>query len=825
MKIQKAQDAYIIIQINDQNSVSYTMDVNQRIQIDEYILQLQYKEKAYLRYYLENNISIGRDYFNDLCITNQNISKTHAKIYFNQGWVIEDLDSKNGVYVNRKRVKKKRLEIGDLISIVGYDIYFCDIFITVSNSVGTRLRPFKPILSIEQQEIPNELVILDDVQQPILVNRYHHLEKRMGDIVHPVVYLLIMLMYKQISYFIWISIFNILYRSFEKIGCYYKERKQKKAYLMELNKYQNYLKNKYPSVNELAKITIISTYDNTRVRIGSNSKGVCLYDFKEYPNLAIIGEMRNTKKLLIQIIYQILRFYPNVKVELNQVFIELLFMKPNSNANLTLGVNKKGDYTIDLLTELTQSSKLYDGIINLNEGWYYCGVKEELLIDDLDNSFIVSDLYDEQLHLDKSFFNLTELSFKELNQIRLSISNAISVKGILGYSNENLSYLDLHEQKQGPHLLVVGMSGSGKSEWLTSYLLSMAIYYDSDDVQFFVIDFKGGLLCLLFEQLHHTCMVLSNLENYQIHRAIAALEDELSYRENLLLQVSLEVSCPINDIHQLKKLYNQKKTTVNMAHLMVVVDEFAELKMSYPEMMDALIRISRTGRSLGIHLVLSTQRATGVIDRQIESNIQTTICFKVASKQDSYDAIGNAKSFYLEKAGDLICKNGNDEIYSHTLFLEQHSIFRFYDLNKNEQYQFSIQSKNQSNKLFCINQINRDSKKCKPLYIKDFLTVKFESFGIYDDYKHRCIKFFDKRDVAFIIGAIIEDKEICVKNINERIIPRELMGDLGVIFFDSQILFNTLMKKVTFEINKEKGLGAFYLKGEVYQCRISSPVI
>ena len=199
MKIQKAQDAYIIIQINDQISVSYTMDVNQRIQIDEYILQLQYKEKAYLRYYLENNISIGRDYFNDLCITNQNISKAHAKIYFNQGWVIEDLDSKNGVYVNRKRVKKKRLEIGDLISIVGYDIYFCDIFITVSNSVGIRLRPFKPILSIEQQEIPNELVILDDVQQPILVNRYHHLEKRMGDIVHPVVYLLIMLMYKQIS--------------------------------------------------------------------------------------------------------------------------------------------------------------------------------------------------------------------------------------------------------------------------------------------------------------------------------------------------------------------------------------------------------------------------------------------------------------------------------------------------------------------------------------------------------------------------------------------------------------------------------------------------
>ena len=152
MKIQKTQDAYIIIQINDQNSVSYTMDVNQRIQIDEYILQLQYKEKAYLRYYLENNISIGRDYFNDICITNQNISKTHAKIYFNQGWVIEDLDSKNGVYVNRKRVKKKRLEIGDLISIVGYDIYFCDIFITVSNSVGTRLRPFKPIIKKESKK-------------------------------------------------------------------------------------------------------------------------------------------------------------------------------------------------------------------------------------------------------------------------------------------------------------------------------------------------------------------------------------------------------------------------------------------------------------------------------------------------------------------------------------------------------------------------------------------------------------------------------------------------------------------------------------------------
>lgn len=777
--------------------------------------------------------------FCDVVIMNPLISKNHTRLYYQDGWYIEDLQSKNGTYVNQQRITKKKLCVGDLVSIVGFDFYFCPLFIHMVVPDSTNLFLFEPIFSSATPKIRPSVCLLEKKSEPelLLPTKKYYSFSILSDLVIPLIYPMVLFYYKQTSYFIWITLMTIAFRIVEKFGFilngYHKKRKALKAFKKEKKDYDVYLKLRYPTCDKLAQCYYLCSFDDLKVRIGFYEDHIILHDFEKYPRLLIIGIWEKRKNVLIQIIYQMERFYPWIQVVMNEISLEFILCESRKkHSEIKLSINcRDGKYQIWHNSSLTEYLDCYDALLQVDEGWYFTNSKQPLEIDALKNPLIIASNYQRHTFLKKQVSFLEGVGWIKYDLVYLRKQHHIqsSLKGIAGMSINHVAYLDLHEQQQGPHLLVAGMSGSGKSEWLTSFLLSLCVYYDSEDLQLFVIDFKGGQLSSLFEKLHHTCMVLNNLEMHQIHRTIAALEDELVYREQLLLNVSNELHEPIADIHHLKKVFQSHKTKYNLAHLVIVVDEFAELKLLYPEMMQSLVRIARTGRSLGIHLILCTQRPSGIVDRQMESNIQTRLCLKVATKQDSYDVLGNDEAFYLNEAGEWICQVGRQTISSKTLWVEQNKqSITFYDLMFQEQFKASLQQNQSSMKLMVVYKLNAQTSKVKSLFVRSIETQKIPEgcLGIIDDYTHRKVIPFGFESSILIVNGKIEE---LLNHPKVHFCHEVRMKDLElhdkVLWFDANQIYRVLMKKINFKVDKEKGLGAMYWKGEIYPCKIMYGVI
>ena len=230
--------------------------------------------------------------------------------------------------------------------------------------------------------------------------------------------------------------------------------------------------------------------------------------------------------------------------------------------------------------------------------------------------------------------------------------------------------LDLHEKAHGPHGLIAGMTGSGKSEFLITYVLSMAINYSPDEVSFVLIDYKGGGLTGAFidnetgKKLPHIIGTITNLDKTEINRALASINSELERRQELFNKVREETGEGTIDIYKYQKLYRDGILKEPIPHLIIVSDEFAELKSQQPEFMDDLITIARIGRSLGVHLVLATQKPSGVVDGQIWSNAKFKVCLKVQDKQDSIEMIKNDLAAELKQVGRFYLLVGYNEYFS-----------------------------------------------------------------------------------------------------------------------------------------------------------------
>lgn len=217
--------------------------------------------------------------------------------------------------------------------------------------------------------------------------------------------------------------------------------------------------------------------------------------------------------------------------------------------------------------------------------------------------------------------------------------------------------LDIHEKYHGPHGLVAGTTGSGKSETLQTYILSLAVNFSPDDVAFFLIDFKGGGMSNLFAKLPHTAGTISNLSGNQINRAMVSIKSENMRRQKIFGNYG------VNHIDQYTKLFKNGEAETPIPHLFVVIDEFAELKRNEPEFMRELISVAQVGRSLGVHLILATQKPSGTVDDNIWSNTRFRLCLRVQDRQDSTDVLHRPDAAYLTNAGRCYLQVGNDEIY------------------------------------------------------------------------------------------------------------------------------------------------------------------
>ena len=238
----------------------------------------------------------------------------------------------------------------------------------------------------------------------------------------------------------------------------------------------------------------------------------------------------------------------------------------------------------------------------------------------------------------------------------------------IGKSGEKLT-LDLHEKFHGPHGLIAGMTGSGKSEFIITYILSMAINYHPDEVQFILIDYKGGGLTSAFvnpetgECLPHIVGTVTNLDSNEINRSLASIESELKRRQRAFNEAKIISNESTIDIYKYQNLYRKGIVKEPIAHLFIISDEFAELKQQQPDFMQQLITTARIGRSLGVHLILATQKPAGVVDNQIWSNTRFRVCLRVQDKSDSSDVIKCPDAAFIKQTGRFFLQVGYNEIF------------------------------------------------------------------------------------------------------------------------------------------------------------------
>lgn len=230
-------------------------------------------------------------------------------------------------------------------------------------------------------------------------------------------------------------------------------------------------------------------------------------------------------------------------------------------------------------------------------------------------------------------------------------------------TNGKLFKLDLHEKFHGPHGLVAGMTGSGKSEFIITYMLSMAVNFHPDEVAFILIDYKGGGMAKSFEKLPHTAGIITNLDGSAIKRSLVSIQSELKRRQSIFAMVSKDTGVSNIDIYKYQKLRREGKVKEPLQHLFIIADEFAELKTQQPEFMEQLISAARIGRSLGIHLILATQKPSGVVDDQIWSNSKFRICLKVQERSDSMDMLKRPDAAELSQTGRFYLQVGYNELF------------------------------------------------------------------------------------------------------------------------------------------------------------------
>lgn len=224
-------------------------------------------------------------------------------------------------------------------------------------------------------------------------------------------------------------------------------------------------------------------------------------------------------------------------------------------------------------------------------------------------------------------------------------------------SGGRLICLDIHEKFHGPHGLVAGTTGSGKSELLQTYLLSLAVSFGPEDINFFIIDYKGGGMGNMLQSLPHCAGVISNLSGSQIRRSLASIKSENIRRQRLFGEAG------VNHVGDYTSLYHEGKVSEPVPHLLLVIDEFAELKKEEPEFMQEIISVAQVGRSLGVHLILATQKPAGTVDDKIFSNTRFRLCLRVADRQDSMDMLHRPDASELTGAGQCYLQVGNNELY------------------------------------------------------------------------------------------------------------------------------------------------------------------
>ncbi len=212
----------------------------------------------------------------------------------------------------------------------------------------------------------------------------------------------------------------------------------------------------------------------------------------------------------------------------------------------------------------------------------------------------------------------------------------------VGVGADGVFAVDL--RADGPHGLVAGTTGSGKSELLQTLIASLATLNRPDAMTFVLIDYKGGSAFKDCARLPHTVGMVSDLDGHLTERALASLSAELKRREEILLYAGAK------DIEDYWDTSRADPGLGPLPRLVLIIDEFASLVAELPDFVTGLVGIAQRGRSLGVHLILATQRPAGVVSADIRANTNLRIALRVTDADESADVIDTRDAAFISKA-------------------------------------------------------------------------------------------------------------------------------------------------------------------------------
>lgn len=221
--------------------------------------------------------------------------------------------------------------------------------------------------------------------------------------------------------------------------------------------------------------------------------------------------------------------------------------------------------------------------------------------------------------------------------------------------------MNLHDKIErkghGPHGLMAGTTGSGKSEVIQSMIASLAVQYHPHDLALMLIDYKGGGMSNTFADLPHVIATITNLEEEGlIERSKVSLKAELNRRQKLFVAAG--------NVQHIDEYYKTEwRSKEPLPHLFIVIDEFAQLKKDQPEFMSELVSIAAIGRTLGVHLLLATQKPGGVVDDKIWSNSRYRVCLRVQDEGDSREMLKISDAAYITTPGRGYLQVGSNEVF------------------------------------------------------------------------------------------------------------------------------------------------------------------
>jgi len=224
-----------------------------------------------------------------------------------------------------------------------------------------------------------------------------------------------------------------------------------------------------------------------------------------------------------------------------------------------------------------------------------------------------------------------------------------NLRAVIGQSAMGPHSVDL--RADGPHALVGGTTGSGKSELLQTWILAMAASHSPQRLNFLLVDYKGGSAFADCNNLPHTVGLVTDLAKNGARRALTSLAAELRYRERLITE---KHRC--KDLPMMEKMYPAEAPP----SLVIVVDEFAALIDEVPEFLDGVINVAQRGRSLGLHMILATQQPSGVIKGALRANTNLRLALRVSDVDDSNDILGSPQAalFDQDTPGRAVTKTG-----------------------------------------------------------------------------------------------------------------------------------------------------------------------